>query len=897
MITLPGYTIIAEIHAGKNTVIYRARRERDQTPVILKMPRLEQPTPKDVAQLRHEYEITKNLDMDGVVKMHGLETHQQRPILVLEDFGGQSLKNLIAAHPFDPATFLVIAIQLADTLGAVHQRQIIHKDIKPTNIIVDFGLEQIPGESKSKISKMPAKSPQGERVQNPLAYPPGQAKSKIQVKITDFGIASRLSRENPTISNPTMLEGTLAYISPEQTGRMNRAVDYRTDFYSLGVTFYEMLTGRLPFEADDPMALVHAHIAKQPLPPVALRQDVPPMVSNIIMKLLAKTAEERYQSASGLKADLERCLHQWQATGQIESFRLGRQDMSDRFELPQKLYGREQDIGTLLAVFGRVAREEQPGNGATRHLKSPTAKGYAVANLKSEIVLVAGSAGIGKSSLINEVHKAIAGVEQRGYFISGKFDQYKRNIPYASLIQAFQDLARQILTESDSQIAAWQEKLLAALGPNGQVIIDVIPEVELIIGPQPEVPSLPPAETQNRFNLVFQNFVNVFAGADQPLAIFLDDLQWADAASLKLIHLLVTNPASHRLFMIGAYRDNEVSSAHPLSLALNDLKEAGATINQITLKPLELVHINQLITHTLHCPADKAKPLAELVLSKTAGNPFFVNQFLRSLYDENLLTFIPPGGGSPPSFPPGGGDEGGGGWQWDIAQIQAQGITDNVVELMAGKIEKLAPATQHILKLAACIGNEFDLQTLTIVHEKPPAATAADLWPALQEGLILGISDLRFTVYDLEQESSIPNPQSPISNPQSPIPNPQFKFLHDRVQQAAYSLIADDQKQEVHLKIGQLLLKSTAAADLDDKIFDIVNQLNEGADLIENQAGRIELARLNLIAGKKAKAATAYESALRYLSTGVELLTPPIAHSQTPNDREAGQMTNDQPKI
>jgi PAS domain S-box-containing protein len=820
--TIPGYTILEEMREGKYTAAYRAFRDKDHTPVILKTPKAEQPILKNTAQLQHEYEITKNLDIAGVIKPIALEVHRQRPVLILEDFGGKALSTVITNDSLDLTDFMEIAIQLTGTLGEIHQHQIIHKDIKPSNIIVapqtidDFRLTIFDEEEQSEIQNL---------------------KSEIQgwqVKITDFGIASRLSRENPNVSSPNMLEGTLAYISPEQTGRMNRSVDYRTDFYSLGVTFYEMLTGQLPFQAVDPLGMVHAHIAKQPLPPIALKPEIPPVLSAIIMKLLAKTAEERYQSAYGLKADLEKCLTQTQNLTSLEdmsglNFEIGQHDISDRFEIPQKLYGREQEITTLLAAFDRVSQ------GAT------------------EMMLVYGYSGIGKSSLIHEIHKPIARGTQGGYFISGKFDQYKRNVPYASFIQAFQDLVRQILTESDDKVVTWKERLLNVLGPNGQVIIDVIPEVELITGPQPPIPTLPPAETQNRFNLVFQNFARILAGAEHPLAISLDDLQWADAASLKLIQLLMTDANIRYLLMIGAYRDNEVMAAHPLMLTLNGLQEAGATINHIALGPLDLSNINQLIADTLHCPPPKSSPLAELVLSKTAGNPFFVSQFLRSLYTEGQLTF----------------DPGQRSWQWDVAQIRAMGITDNVVELMAGKIQKLTVETQAVIKLAACIGNEFNLQTLAIVHEKSLTATAANLWDALQEGLILAISDFGFQTYNWAEQSG-----DETTALQPTTAYPQFKFLHDRVQQAAYSLIADDRKKEAHLKIGQLLLKNTGESELEEKIFDIVNQLNIGLDLLTDQTQRYELARLNLMAGKKAKAAIAYEAGLQYLTTGVGLLVP-----------------------
>jgi len=543
----------------------------------------------------------------------------------------------------------------------LHQRYLIHKDINPSNIILNTTTKQI--------------------------------------KLIDFGISTVLSRENTTFRNPNLLEGTLAYLSPEQTGRMNRCIDYRSDFYSLGVTFYELLTGQLPFPMQDALEVVHCHIAKQAVSPHSLKPEIPQQISEIVLKLMAKNAEDRYQSAYGLKSDLETCLRQWETTEQIASFPVGQSDVSDRFEIPQTLYGRETEMATLMAGVERVS---QGG---------------------SEMMLVAGYSGIGKSALVQEVYKPLT--RQHGYFIAGKFDPFQRDIPYASLIEAFQSLVRQLLTESESAIATWRKKLTKALGVNGQVIIEVIQEVERIIGPQPAVPTLGPTEAQNRFNLVFQNFIKVFTQHEHPLVIFLDDLQWADGASLKLIQLLMTTPDSHYLFLIGAYRDNEVSLGHPLMLSLDEIKKGNATVNQIRLSPLALPQVTQLITDIFHCDPKTAKPLAELVQAKTGGNPFFVNEFLKSLYADALVTF---------NYQQGH-------WQWAIAQIQTQKITDNVVELMASKVQKLLPRTQAVLKLAACIGHKFDLERLAIVYEKSHRETAEDLWAAIAEGFVLPLSE------------------------------------------------------------------------------------------------------------------------------------------------------------
>jgi PAS domain S-box-containing protein len=819
MINLAGYSVIEKIYEGARSIVYRGHRTTDRQPVVLKTHKTDYPTPTQLGRLKHECEIGQSFDSPRIIKYHGTEKYQNNLYLITEDFGATALSEIIPSQGVELATFLRIAVQLAEALGEIHRKNVIHKDIKPRNILIN---------------------PQAEIV-----------------KIIDFGLSSQLNRENQQILSPGVLEGTLAYISPEQTGRMNRAVDYRTDFYSLGVTFYQLLTGSVPFQATDPMELVHAHIARMPVSPRRLNPDIPQVVSDIVLKLLAKTAEERYQSAHGLKADLEICIRQWQAQGRIEPFALGQYDISERFQIPQKLYGREEEIQTLLAAFDRIGTP--PG--------------------RVEIMLVSGQSGIGKSVLVNEIHKPI--VRQRGYFILGKFDQFQRNIPYNAILRAFQDLVRQLLTESEEKINLWRERLLAALGPNGQIIIDVIPDVALIIGPQPPVKDVGPEEAQNRFNLVFQAFIGVFAKQEHPLVIFLDDLQWVDAASLKLIHLITTNPDSEYLFFIGAYRENEVSSTHPLRLTLDEIEQAKVTLNRIFLGPLDARHVTELICATLACQPDEAAPLTQLVLNKTGGNPFFVNQFLTTLYEEKRLTFVPPAmprsdtSESPvPAVLPTAGRPGDhtyrGGWHWDLEQIEAMAITDNVVELMAGKIQKLPGQTQHVLQLAACIGNQFDLITLARVNEASLGDTSHNLWIAIQEGLILQMGQ-----WTDGQIGEFSNGHKPKANELL------ARFLHDRVQQAAYSLIPAGHEQAIHYKVGQLLLRHTTAGERDEKIFDIVNQLNFGLDLIREPAEQKELAELNLVAGRKAKAAAAYEPALKYLAMGLKLLNLNPDHWQT----------------
>ncbi|HBB34966.1 MAG TPA: hypothetical protein DDZ80_19765 [Cyanobacteria bacterium UBA8803] len=794
--TLAGYQISTQIYESANSIVYRAIRETDRKPVILKLLKENYPTPQELTRYKQEYEITRSLNLDGIVRAYGLQKYQNTLVMFLEDFGGESLRILMNQQKFSLKEFLVIAIQAAETLGNIHAAHIIHKDINPSNIVF-----------------------------NP------QTK---QLKIIDFGISTVLSRENPTLKNVNILEGTLAYMSPEQTGRMNCALDYRTDFYSLGVTFYQLLTGRLPFETTDALELVHSHLALIPIPPQHLNPEIPPVVSDIVMKLLAKNAAERYQSAWGIQADLVTCLMQLEANGEIGEIIPGTHDVSDQFLISQKLYGRERDVETLLNAFERVSEGQR------------------------ELMLVSGYSGIGKSVLVQEIYKPIT--RQRGYFIWGKFDQFQRNIPYYALIQAFRELIKQLLTESETQLSQWAAQLLTALGANAQVIIDVIPQVELLIGPQPPVSEVGPAEAQIRFHRVFQNFIRVFSQIDHPLVIFLDDLQWADSATLKLLEQIMSEPNTQSLFLIGAYRDQEVNAAHPLMLTIDEIRLAGVNVNRIKLSPLDRLTVNELIADTLKCDRPRAKPLAELVLAKTKGNPFFVKEFLKSLYAERLLNF----------------DLESLTWQWDIKQIQARGFTDNVVELMAIEIQKLPADTQQVLKLAAAIGNQFEVKTLAIVEEKSLQETALRLHSAVAEGLILPLGEEYKSIeLDVTGKESL---------------TVQYKFAHDRIQQAAYSLIPEPEKQSVHLRIGQLLLSHIPAEEREHKIFDIVNQLNLGIDVIKhrNNYDRPQevhkyvkdiptphsLARLNLIAGQKAKASAAYKPALKYLQVGIELLEP-----------------------
>ncbi|MDZ7995880.1 MAG: AAA family ATPase [Nostoc sp. EfeVER01] len=786
---IAGYQIIEQLYSGSRTQVYRAIREcvgaarrRHRLPVVIKLLKREYPTFTELVQFCNQYAIAKNLNIPGIIKPYSLEAHHNGYALVMEDFGGVSLRQFTQEKTLTLEQFLPIALQLLDILHQLHQQRVIHKDIKPANILIHPDTNQI--------------------------------------KLIDFSIASLLPRETQEIQSLNRLEGTLAYLSPEQTGRMNRGIDYRSDFYSLGVTFFELLSGKLPFESHEPMELVHYHIAKLPPCLCDLNPKLPLMLGEIVRKLMAKNAEDRYQSALGIKHDLVICLEQWRETGKHTWFDLGQRDISDRFLIPEKLYGRESEVKTLLEAFGYVA------NGG------------------SQLMLVAGFSGIGKTAVVNEVHKPI--VRWNGYFIKGKYDQFNRNIPLSAFVQAFRDLIGQLLSESDTQLKQWQSQILAAVGENGQLLIEVIPELEQMIGKQPAIAELSGGAAQNRFNLLFQKFIQVFTTREHPLVIFLDDLQWADSASLNLLKLLMSQSDCGYLFIVGAYRDNEVFAAHPLMLTIDEIEKASSCVNTLSLAPLSQADVNHLIADSLSCATEKALPLTELVYQKAKGNPFFTTQFLKALHEDGLISF----------------DWEVGFWQCDVAQVRLLALTDDVVEFMAQQLQKLPDITQNVLKLAACIGNQFDLATLAIVSEQSQIEAAASLWKALQEGLILPQSEVyKFYVGEEHQAVSPENSQIVV-----------YKFLHDRVQQAAYSLIPSDEKQPIHLKIGQLLLNNTPESNQEERIFAIVSQLNVAAELIAQSAERQRLAQFNLMASRKAKAAAAYTAACKYAQVGIGLL-------------------------
>jgi PAS domain S-box-containing protein len=751
------------LHEDGERVLCRGWRDRgdgERTAVLAVLPASEHPPPGLVDRLTHEYELKDELDRAWAVRPLELVREDARTMLLLEDPGGGPLDRLLD-RPFEIGKFLRLAVALSAALREVHQRGLIHKDIQPANVLVDVA---------------------------------------GNVRLMAFGTASRLPRERQSSEPPEFLAGTLPYMAPEQTGRMNRSIDTRSDLYSLGVTLYQMLTGVLPFAAADPMEWIHCHIARRPTPPSERAEGVPEPVEAIVLKLLAKSAEDRYQTAAGLEADLRACLTAWEAHGRIEPFPLGAHDVSDRLIIPEKLYGREAEIDALISAFDQVVTR-----GTT------------------ELVLVSGHAGIGKSSLVHELHKEL--VPPRGLFAAGKLDQYKRNIPYATLAKAFESLVDQILSKSDAELSQWRSALQEALGPNGQLMVNLIPQLALVIGEQPPAPDLSSQDQQARFQLVFRNFLGVFARPEHPLALFLDDLQWLDSATLDLIEHLAAHPEVRHLLLIGAFRDDEVGPSHPLARVLATIRAAAGTVREIKLRPFRPGDVQRLIADALRTEHPRTLPLADLVFEKTAGNPFFTIQFLLNLAEEGLLTF----------------DGAATAWTWDLPRIRAKGFTDNVADLMAAKLGRLPAATRSVLGQLACLGNVAEAATLTLVHGGTEAAMHAALWEAVRGGLVLR-SDSTYT------------------------------FLHDRIQEAAYALIPEDERAMAHLRTGRLLAARTTPADLEENIFEIVNQFDRGAGLIVPQEERELVAEFNLMAGRRAKAASAYAAALQYFTAGRALL-------------------------
>jgi PAS domain S-box-containing protein len=760
-VTDPAKYLVETLWEDQEFVLSRRVWNDRRSSLLAIMPASAQPTAETVARLNHAYALRDELDSSWAARPVSQEFRDGRSALLTEDPGGEVLARLIGT-PWDLKPFLNVAIGLAVSLGRLHGRGFIHKDVKPSNILVKI--------------------------------------DTFNLWLAGFGVASRLPRERRAPEPPEIIAGTLAYMAPEQTGRMNRSIDTRSDLYSLGIILYEMLTGALPFTASDPMEWIHCHIARQPVPAGERVNGIPTPVAAIVMKLLAKTAEDRYQTAAGVESDLRRCLAECELHGRIGPFALGENDAPDRLLIPEKLYGRAREVDTLLASFDRIVKSGEP-----------------------ELVLVSGYSGIGKSSVVNELHKVL--VPPRGLFAPGKFDQYKQDIPYATLAQAFQSLVRQLLSKNDAELARWRTALLEALGANGSLMVNLIPELALILGEQPMVAELPPQEAQKRFQQVFRQFLGVFARAEHPLALFLDDLQWLDRATLDLIEHLATHPEIRHLLLVGAYRDNEVGPSHPLIRTLGAIRSAKGRVQEIVLAPLMPDDVKHLVVDALRCDPAVAQPLVQLVHEKTGGNPFFTIQFLMVLAEEALLAF----------------DHGVTAWTWDMARIRAKGFTENVVDFIAAKLSRLPDRTRDFIAKLACLGNSGQSTTLSMAFGLSEDEIHATLWEAVRTGLISRLED-------------------------------EYCFLHDRVREAAYALLSADERVAMHLQIGRILAARTAPAEIDKTIFEIVNQLDRGAALIQSPEEQQQVANLNLRAGKRARTSTAYVSAMTYFAAGRALL-------------------------
>ena len=774
-LTSAGFVALEHLTGDDSSALLRARRQGSDAPALLQVLCAESPSQEERERLRHDFELSRLLAGEHVLEP--LECLAGGRALLYGPFDGVPLHAFAKTVHADPAALLRVALSLVDALAAIHARGFAHCRLEPRHVLV--------------------------------------APATSAVKLVGFGAASRLSQDPPAPEDAGP-KGTLTYIAPEQTGRMNRSVDHRSDFYSLGVLLYELFVGEPPFVAKDPLELVHAHFARRPRPLHEVEPRVPLAVSSVVLKLLAKDAEERYQSHLGLRADLSACITALTGGEPLREFIPGLQDVVARFHIPRRLYGREREVEALLAACERV------GTGAT------------------EVVSIAGYAGIGKSALVRELRRPVA--TRGGYYISGKFDQLRRGIPYSALLEALRDITRQVLTEHEDALAAWRARLHEAIGDSGRLLTDLVPEVEAILGPQPAVQSQPPVEAQNRFNRVLGAFIGAFSRPGRPLALFLDDLQWADAASLGFLEQFLTRSNTHNLLLVAAFRDNEVDASHPLRGVFETFLGAGVPLVRVELAPLDMSPVTRLVADTVHALPEQCAELAELAQTKTGGNPFFVIEFLKTLHQEGALTF----------------DAVTGRFRWDLAAIGAMQVTDNVVDLVCRRIARLSEATREVLKHAACIDNTFDLETLGLVCSRRPSELIPALWEAVEAGLLQPEGD----VYPAVSE------RTGLSDPGMV----RYQFLHDRVQQAAYSLIPEEARAATHLRIGRRLHGGQADEALGERLFDVVDHLDRGRALITNADERLGLVRLNLHAGLKAKASVAFEPAYHYLDVGLELL-------------------------
>lgn len=800
MVSIPGFSSIQLIYEGKTNLIYQGTRDLDGKSVILKTIYPQHGDKSILSQIIHEHTILTHLNNyqtnSHVVQLLDLVYQNNIPFIVTETAGDMSLRVYLSKAPLSLDDFFLLARQLVQAIHEIHTQNITHRDIKPDNIMIEEATKSL--------------------------------------KLIDFSAATRMS-QNVGEDNPDLefAKGSLSYMSPEQTGRLNRVVDYRTDFYSLGITFYEMLAGKLPFQKKDPLELIYAHLAEDPVPLSIINPDIPMQLSSFILKLMAKTPEERYSGTIGILADLDNCQQQWTSTRSISPFPLGSQDKQDKLKLSQKLYGRTEEINELLSIYEETNKHHT-----------------------ASLLLLAGSPGIGKTSLIKELYKPIVG--DKGYFIEGKFDQHQRSIPYGAFIEAFDQLIHRILKEPKEKLNIIKQNLLRELRGNGQLIIDVIPSLELLIGPQPPLPDVTPHAIQNRFMYTIQNFVRILSQPRHPLILFIDDWQWADSASLNLLKILLIDSGIKNLFIIASYRDDKKDAIAPFQLTIDILKQQRTNIHKIKLHPLKIEHIQELLRDTLNLPSKELMKLSEIFLEKTQGNPFFINIFLETLYKNHLIIF----------------DQKTQRWKWEEHLIKEQSHTTNVLSYIADKIYQLPPETQEILKIAACIGHTFDAYLIAHVLNMPLSRILKELSICIENSFISSLKN-NHEFYEAVENSEVykkiikQNQYQENTPAKSAFQKINYRFNHDRIQQACSALLTDEDLKRVHISIGRYLRDHPLLDDSGAQLAETVNHLNFGADLVEDPQERQQIAELNLTVGKRAKAASAYELSSAYFLSGI----------------------------